>query len=117
MKHLFFLFLLCLGFALTGRAQQAPRQASYDRTMQQSSLIFEGRVVSTTAYLNADTTRWYQSSIVEITNVLRGELRPGTVQVVYKGFKIAGYTEVLVTLAKTLVLLAQALLLLCSQMH
>lgn len=94
MKH-FLLFLLCLSIMRFGVAQQrnTNQKSTLDQEreiMQITSHLFEGEVISTTSYPNADSTRLYFSSIIQVTKTLSGPPLVGTVQVTYKGPRIVG---------------------------
>jgi hypothetical protein len=102
MKYLIIL-LLCLFGAVIAQAQtqdpaelllaekeQRILQAENERkTMQQARLIFEGRLISTAKTVDPETALSYRSSVIRMTQVLRGELHPGTVQVAYGGHPVS----------------------------
>lgn len=79
--------VLCLATTPFLQAQEAPQREKDDATMRQAALIFEGTLVRTVHYVNADSNRLFRSSEVRLTKTLRGRLAPGTVQVAYKGFR------------------------------
>jgi hypothetical protein len=78
---------LCLSTTPFLRAQEATQREKDDATMRQAALIFEGTLVRTVHYVNADSNRLFRASEVRLTNLLRGRLAPGTVQVAYQGFR------------------------------
>ncbi|MDO7846811.1 hypothetical protein Q5H92_10620 [Hymenobacter sp. M29] len=81
--------VLCLATTPLLRAQEATQREKDDATMRQAALIFEGTLVRTVHYVNADSNRLFRSSEVRLTKTLRGRLAPGTVQVAYKGFRFS----------------------------
>ena len=79
--------VLCLSATHFLRAQDAAQREKDTATMRQAAVIFEGTVVRTTHYVNADSNRIFCSSEVRLAKTLRGNLAPGTVQVAYKGVR------------------------------
>ncbi|WP_345115067.1 hypothetical protein [Hymenobacter algoricola] len=72
-----------------GHAQSAPTVVAEQELMQQATLIFEGELVRTASYFNADSTRQFYTSLVRITRLLKGHSDADTVQVVYPGIRIS----------------------------
>lgn len=69
--------------------QHAREQA----VMVQATLVFEGELVRTVGYFNADSSRAFRTAAIRLTHLVKGALAPGTVQVVYKGPKVAGLSK------------------------
>ncbi|OON66903.1 hypothetical protein [Hymenobacter sp. CRA2] len=87
MKHYLYTLLLCLCPALPAPAQNPPPPLTADQIMQQATLIFEGQLVQTVSYFNAARNRQYHTSLIRLSRLLKGQLRPGTVPVVYRGVR------------------------------
>jgi hypothetical protein len=95
------LALLALLFS-RGHAQPVPgaqgpqpleQQAREQAVMAQTTLVFEGELVRAVGYFNADSSRVFRTAVIRLTHSLKGALVPGTVQVVYKGTKVAGLSK------------------------
>lgn len=61
--------------------------------MAQTTLVFEGELVRAVAYFNADSSRAFRTAVIRLTRLVKGALTAGTVQVVYKGPKVAGRSK------------------------
>ncbi len=85
MKHpLLFPLLLFFGSLGLVRAQ-VPSSAASLTALQQAPLVFEGHLVKALGYTNADSSRLYTASIVQVSKVFRGHVAFGRVWVISSG--------------------------------
>lgn len=82
------LLLLCIQVS----KQNANAQASpidYATRIINCNYIFEGRVIKSTPYYNAASNYIYTSNTIEITKILKGDLKCGTVELITDDGKIS----------------------------
>lgn len=91
--------LLALVTLLSSRAHAQPGPAAQEQhareqaVMAQTTLVFEGELVRAEGYFNADSSRAFRTAVIRLTHLVKGALTPGTVQVVYKGPKVASLSK------------------------
>lgn len=99
MRQLLFLLLaLCpLGLAQAQESSYTQESAAGRKEriaiqdyqiLRESTHLFEGQLLSTFSYFNADTSRIYHTSVIDVTKTLKGPAMTGTVRVFYGGAPI-----------------------------
>lgn len=88
---LFFVILFCIQLC---KAQVIPKGLL--ETANVSDCIFEGQVIRSDSYWNADSTYIYTSHTVEITKIFKGDLICGTVEVINPGGRV-GDTQLMLS--------------------
>lgn len=93
MKNVMSLFLFLASVALSF-GQTIPKGLS--DIVNQSSYIFEGRVIRSDSYWGQENRTIYTSHTVEIKKIFKGDLECGTIEVITEGGRV-GDTELLIS--------------------